>query len=127
MHVFSDLEVVIQSRGGRNAMSVLFLISLLAVVDMLLMPILIRSGAIRPLAMDPRIHLLLSAFEIGLLVGSCIFWLAMLCMAVSEKRHRLAVWLIWMGILTCTGWYGALIYYLFVFRRLGRSGAEQPT
>jgi hypothetical protein len=117
----SDLDTVLQSRGGRSVVRVLFFVSLAADVDMLLLPMLIRSGAIQPLAMGRPTHLLFGGIEIALLVGAAVFWLAMYYHFIRASGRGIVLWMLWQAVFIFTIWLGGQIYYLTVFRKQDRS------
>ena len=66
------------SPTARKGLFCLFLVSLVMDADVLLSPILIDQGMIRPHTWGGGIHILIGIIETALMVGGTVLWLLML-------------------------------------------------
>jgi hypothetical protein len=122
MAELSDFEVVIYgSARARKALFWLFLLSLLADVEMILAPILIRGGLVRSPDLGSLSHLLWSGIGITLVVGAGIFWLSMFYLFMRATGRGIVLWMIWMAAFVLANIFGAQLYYLFAFRKQVRT------
>lgn len=113
----SDPEVIIFGFSwAPRVLFWLFLLSAFAQIDVIVVPMLIRSGAIHPFAIGSWSHVFGAAIEIVIVVGAGIFWLAMFYLFMRASRRGVFLWMLWMASFVFTNILGAQLYYLFAFR-----------
>jgi len=100
----------------RRLLLILFVISIGWDIDLLFSKTLMAHGMMTPQRWSGLAHFLVATGEIIAIVGATILWLLMLyfCVAYSKSNLRRVLWLI--GFMV-TIWWGAQLYYIFVYRR----------
>jgi hypothetical protein len=118
MRYRTDLEVVLlDSPGAHKALAGLFLLSLVADVEMLLPKAAFLSVANLVNSWGAGAHLLGSAIEIAVFIGATLLWLLMLYICLHTPERSVGLRLVWALVFVFTLWWGAQVYYLFPFRR----------
>jgi hypothetical protein len=112
-----DLNILLRTRLGQGVLLGLFFLALVMDADMLLSPVLIGRGLIRPNGLSQGMHTGIAAIETIVMVGATILWLAMLCACTFDASRRIPAKLVWGLVFLLTTWFGAQFFYLFIFRR----------
>jgi len=126
MRYRTHLEVVLlDSPAAHRALFGLFLLSLVADVEMLLPRAAFSPAANLLNSWGAEATLLWTAIGVAVFIGATLFWLLMLYICLHTPERSLGLRLLWALVFVFTLWWGAQIYYLFVFRRFLKA-RKQP-
>ncbi|MFY9852882.1 MAG: hypothetical protein WAK26_03275 [Terracidiphilus sp.] len=126
MHFRTDLEVIMYgSSGVRRSLFVLFLLSLLADVEMLLPKSAFSHAAILLTPWAAGAHFLVCAIGVVALIGAALLWLVMVYLCLHDPERPIFLRVLWGLVFVFTIWLGAQLFYLFPFRQ-SLKRAEKP-
>jgi hypothetical protein len=108
----------------RRVLVALFVISIGWDIDLLFSKALIAHGMMNPQTWSSLEHFVVAVGEAIAIVAATILWLIMLysCLVYSRSNLKRLLWII--GFMV-TIWWGAQLYYLFVYRH--REPTSRPT
>lgn len=109
----------------RRLLLILFVISIGWDIDLLFSKTLMAHGMMNPQTWSGVAHFFVAAGEAIAIIGATILWLVMLyfCLAYSKSNLKRLFWTI--GFML-TIWWGAQVYYVFVYRRREPAGIRAP-
>jgi hypothetical protein len=112
MHPRSAFEaILLGSSRARKALFGLFLLSLLADLEMLLPKAAFSRWVSLP-------DLLSYAIGVAVFVGATLLWLLMLYICLHTPERSVGLRLVWALVFVFTLWWGAQLYYLFPFQQI---------
>jgi hypothetical protein len=128
MHDRTDLEVVLLgSLGARKALFGLFLLSLVADIEMLLPETAYLYGTILPNPWGMGVHLLMFAIGATTLIAAILIWLTMFYLCMHDSERSLGSRLLWGLVFVFSIWLGAQIFYLFPYRQFMKHRLQSGT
>jgi hypothetical protein len=122
----TDLEVLVYgSSGVRRALFGLFLLSLVADVEMLLPASVFSNVAILHSPWATGAHFLLLAIGVAALIGAALLWLVMVYLCLHDSARPFGMRVLWGLVFVFTIWVGAQLFYLFPFRQSLKRGEKR--
>jgi hypothetical protein len=114
----TDLEVLVfGSSGARRALFGLFLLSLVADVEMLVPAAVFSHAAILHGPWAARAHFLVSAIGVAAVIGAALLWLVMVYLCLHDSERPIGMRVLWGLVFVFTIWLGAQFFYLLSFRQ----------